>query len=84
MLQQRGVTIVVERRIGLAEGTVKWFSDRKGYGFIEQQDGKDLFVHHTAIIMPGFRTLNEGEKVDFEIHESDRGPEAKNVNRIQP
>jgi cold shock protein len=66
----------------LGEGVVKWFSERKGFGFIEQQDGQDLFVHHSAINMPGFRTLNEGDRVNFEIEESDRGPKAKNVTKV--
>ena len=66
----------------MAEGIVKWFNDRKGYGFIERDDGKDLFVHHSSIDMTGFRTLAEGDKVSFEVNESDRGPEAKNVKKI--
>jgi len=66
----------------LAEGTVKWFSEKKGFGFIEQEDGNDLFVHHTDIEMEGFRTLSEGERVSFNIEESDRGPKAKNVTRL--
>ena len=66
----------------MAEGIVKWFNDRKGYGFIERDDGKDLFVHHSSIDMSGFRTLAEGDKVSFEINESDRGPEAKNVKKL--
>ena len=66
----------------MAEGIVKWFNDRKGYGFIERDDGKDLFVHHSSIDMTGFRTLAEGDKVSFEINESDRGPEAKNVKKL--
>jgi CspA family cold shock protein len=66
----------------LAEGTVKWFSNRKGYGFIAKDEGGDLFVHHSAINMEGYRTLNEGERVSFEIEEGDRGPAAKNVMRI--
>ena len=66
----------------MAEGIVKWFNDRKGYGFIERGDGKDLFVHHTSIDMSGFRTLAEGDKVSFDVNESDRGPEAKNVKKI--
>ncbi|MDY0131814.1 MAG: cold shock domain-containing protein [Desulforegulaceae bacterium] len=62
------------------EGKVKWFSNKKGYGFIEKEDGSgDIFVHHTSIEMPGFRTLAEGEKVIFEIEENDRGYAAKNV-----
>ena len=66
----------------MAEGTVKWFSDKKGYGFIEQGDGKDLFVHFSAIDMSGFKTLAGGDRVSFEINDSDRGPEARNVRKI--
>lgn len=66
----------------MSEGTVKWFSNRKGYGFIEKDEGGDLFVHHTAIQMEGFRTLEEGERVSFEIEDGDRGPAAKNVQKI--
>ena len=65
----------------MAKGKVKWFSEKKGYGFIEQEDGQDLFVHFSSIAMPGFKTLTEGEEVDFEIEDSDRGPVAKNVTR---
>ena len=66
----------------LAEGIVKWFSDKKGYGFIEQEGGKDIFVHYSTIIMSGFKTLGEGDRVRFDIEESDRGPEAKNVTKL--
>ena len=66
----------------MAEGIVKWFSDKKGYGFIEREDGKDLFVHYTAISMEGFKTLAQGDRVNFEIEESERGPEAKNVVKV--
>jgi len=66
----------------LATGTVKWFSDRKGYGFIKQEDGQDLFVHHSAIDMPGFKTLAEGDQVSFEVEETDRGPQARNVKKL--
>lgn len=66
----------------MAEGTVKWFNDRKGYGFIEREEGKDLFVHHSSIDMPGFKTLAEGDRVSFDVNESDRGPEAKNVKKL--
>jgi CspA family cold shock protein len=65
----------------LANGTVKWFNDKKGYGFINEDEGRDIFVHFSAIDMEGFKTLSEGEMVVFEIEESDRGPEAKNVKR---
>lgn len=66
----------------MGEGVVKWFSERKGFGFIEQEEGQDLFVHHSAINMAGFKTLNEGDRVSFEIEESDRGPKAKNVTKL--
>ena len=66
----------------MAEGVVKWFSERKGYGFIEQEDGPDIFVHFSSIVMPGFKTLAEGERVSFDVEESDRGPVAKNVEKM--
>lgn len=66
----------------MTEGTVKWFSDRKGFGFIEQESGDDIFVHFSSIDMPGFKTLADGEKVEFEIETSDRGPVAKGVKRL--
>ncbi len=66
----------------MPEGTVKWFNDRKGYGFIQKDEGGDLFVHHTAINMEGFRTLAEGERVSFEIEDGTRGPAAKNVVKL--
>lgn len=63
------------------KGTVKWFNDSKGYGFIEQPDGEDVFVHFSAIESDGFRTLAEGEAVEFEVRESERGRHAANVVR---
>ncbi len=64
----------------MATGTVKWFSDEKGFGFITPDEpGKDLFVHHTAIQGSGFKTLAEGAKVEFEVREGQKGPEAVNV-----
>jgi CspA family cold shock protein len=65
----------------MAQGTVKWFNDKKGFGFIEQQEGKDVFVHYSAITMDGFKTLAEGDQVIFDIVEGDRGPSAQNVTR---
>lgn len=65
----------------MPNGIVKWFSNRKGYGFIEQKDGDDIFVHHSAINMSGFRTLSEGDQVTFEIEVGERGPAAKNVEK---
>ena len=64
-------------------GSVKWFNDQKGFGFIVREDGgKDCFVHHTAIQADGFKTLEEGERVEFEVVEGDKGPAAKNVVRL--
>lgn len=64
-------------------GTVKWFSSEKGYGFIEQEEGDDVFVHFSAIQEEGYKTLEEGQKVNFEIVEGDRGPQASNVTKAQ-
>lgn len=63
----------------MAQGTVKWFNDKKGFGFIEQEEGKDVFVHYSAIDNDGFKTLAEGDQVSFDVVEGDRGPSAKNV-----
>ena len=62
-------------------GTVKWFSDQKGYGFIARENGEDVFVHHSAIQEPGFRTLREGESVEFTIEQGQKGPAAANVRK---
>lgn len=63
-------------------GTVKWFSNEKGYGFISQEDGPDVFVHYSAIASDGFRTLQEGQQVEFSIEESPKGPQAANVEIV--
>ncbi len=63
-------------------GTVKWFNADKGYGFIEREDGDDVFVHFSAIQGDGFKTLDEGQRVEFEVASGDRGPQAENVTRI--
>ena len=66
----------------MAEGIVKWFNDKKGFGFIQKDEGGDVFVHHTAINMPGFRSLSEGDRVSFDVEEGNRGPAAKNVMKV--
>lgn len=67
----------------MARGTVKWFNPEKGYGFITPDEGgKDLFVHHSAIQAEGFRSLNEGEKVEFEVTQGQKGPQAVNVKTV--
>jgi len=65
----------------MATGKVKWFDNRKGYGFILQEAGKDIFVHHTAILGEGYRTLEPGENVIFELSNSEKGPKALKVQR---
>jgi CspA family cold shock protein len=66
----------------MAEGTVKWFNDSKGFGFIEQTDGPDVFVHFSAIQGDGFKTLNEGQKVNFDVTDGPKGPQATNVTGL--
>ena len=65
----------------MLKGTVKWFNESKGFGFIEQEEGKDVFVHYSAIAGSGFKTLNEGDKVQFEIVDGPTGPAAANVTK---
>ena len=66
----------------MANGTVKWFSEQKGYGFIEQEDGPDVFVHHSGSNATGFKTLKEGDRVTFDIEEGEKGPSAVNVSVV--
>lgn len=66
----------------MAEGVVKWFNEKKGYGFISMEDGKDIFVHYSSISSSGFKTLAEGDKVSFDVEDGNRGPVAKNVQKL--
>ena len=64
------------------KGTVKWFNNQKGYGFISDESGKDVFVHYTGLNMDGFKNLDEGQAVEFEVAEGEKGPQAVNVTRL--
>jgi CspA family cold shock protein len=66
----------------MVKGTVKWFNDKKGFGFLSREDGDDVFVHHTSIQGEGFKTLREGQEVEFEVQEGPKGPQAVNVTAL--
>ncbi len=66
----------------MAQGTVKWFNAEKGFGFISRTDGDDVFVHHTAIVGEGYRSLDEGQKVSFDVTQGKKGPQASNVTKL--
>lgn len=67
----------------MAKGTVKWFDNEKGFGFIEREGDDDCFVHHSEIQMPGFKTLDEGDEVEFDVVQNERGPAAKSVRKVE-
>ncbi|MBQ9766184.1 MAG: cold-shock protein [Lachnospiraceae bacterium] len=64
------------------KGTVKWFNNQKGYGFISDEEGKDVFVHFSGLVMEGYKTLEEGQEVEFEVVNGEKGPQATNVTKL--
>ncbi len=66
----------------MSKGTVQWFNNQKGYGFISDEEGKDVFVHYSGITMEGFKSLEEGQEVEYDIVDGEKGPQAINVNRL--
>jgi CspA family cold shock protein len=76
------VYFTIKEDVVMANGTVKWFNDRKGFGFIEQEEGPDVFVHHSGINAAGFKSLKEGDRVSFDIKQGPKGPSAENVTVI--
>ena len=78
-----GSTLSLEQE-SMQEGTVKWFNNKKGWGFIQKEDGGDVFVHYSAIQGDGFKSLEEGDRVRFEIEDASRGPAAVNVEKMAP
>ncbi len=83
MKRAKSPEIILDRKDGKMRGKVKWFNESKGYGFIERDDGKgDVFVHYSDIANEGFKTLAEGEQVEFELSDSQKGPKASNVKKV--
>ena len=74
--------IILWRNRNMKQGTVKWFNGKKGYGFISDEEGNDVFVHYSGIVMDGFKSLEEGQKVQFEVVDGDKGPQATEVSVI--
>jgi CspA family cold shock protein len=81
-VSRESIYLTLKRRSAMAEGTVKWFNEKKGFGFIEQDGGGDVFVHFSAIQDTGFKTLHEGQRVSFDVAQGKKGPAAENVKPL--
>ena len=74
--------LLLFQEVNIMKGTVKWFNNQKGYGFISDEEGKDIFVHYSGLNMEGFKTLDEGQQVEFDVVEGAKGPQATNVTKL--
>ncbi len=83
LIYNKNVRQLLEGRFEIVKGKVKWFNNEKGFGFIEYKDNEDIFVHYSSILSPGFKTLVEGQYVEFELVRTDKGLQAKNVVEIK-
>lgn len=79
---QSGPELLLFQEVNIMKGTVKWFNNQKGYGFISDEEGKDIFVHYSGLNMEGFKTLDEGQQVEFDVVEGAKGPQATNVTKL--
>ena len=81
-LKDSNYFIIILEELYMNKGTVKWFNNQKGFGFISDEDGNDVFVHYSGLNMDGFKSLEEGQEVEYEVVEGEKGPQATNVTKI--
>ena len=81
-LENSNYFIIILEELYMNKGTVKWFNNQKGFGFISDEDGNDVFVHYSGLNMEGFKSLEEGQEVEYEVVEGEKGPQATNVTKL--